>query len=148
VVGDRRGADVCARGHTVSTSHVVLCTNGFTDHVVEDEGGAWIRLHQRQQVVGTIGFMAAFFEERPRTPAAMSYIRNPTIGGDTPYAYVTRRSYDRPDGTVTLTCMGGLEHPIEQPWVREDPFPGAGARLHGRAHPTVCPADAPGGADI
>ena len=40
--------------------------------------------------------MAAFVEERPRTPAAMSYIRNATIGGDTPYVYVTRRTYDRP----------------------------------------------------
>ncbi len=43
----------------------------------------------------------------------MSYIRNPTIGGTTPYVYVTRRTYDRPDGTVTLTCMGGPEYRID-----------------------------------
>jgi glycine/D-amino acid oxidase-like deaminating enzyme len=54
----------------------------------------------------------------------MSYIRNTTIGGDTPYVYVTRRAYDRPDGTVTLTCMGGPEHPIDAPWEREGDFPG------------------------
>ena len=65
-----------------------------------------------------MGYMAAFVEERPRTPAAMSYIRNTTIGGDTPYVYVTRRTYDRPDGTVTLTCMGGPEHPIEAAYDR------------------------------
>jgi glycine/D-amino acid oxidase-like deaminating enzyme len=124
VVGDEGGAVAHIGHHTVSASHLVLCTNGFTDHVVQDEAGAPLRLHERQQVVGTIGFMAAFFEERSRTPAAMSYIRNTTIGGDTPYVYVTRRTFDRPDGTATLTCMGGPEHPLERPWVREEAFPG------------------------
>ena len=124
VVSDEGGVVLHARGHTVSASQVVLCTNGFTDHVVEDEAGAPIRLHERQQVVGTIGFMAAFFEERPRTPAAMSYIRNTTIGGDSPYVYVTRRTYDRPGSTATLTCMGGPEHPIDRPWVRDEHFSG------------------------
>jgi hypothetical protein len=75
-------------------------------------------------VTGTIGYMAAFIEERPRSSAAMSYIRNTTIGGDTPYVYVTRRAYDRPEGTATLTCMGGPEHPIDGPWVRDQDFPG------------------------
>jgi glycine/D-amino acid oxidase-like deaminating enzyme len=119
------GITVHALGHTVTASQVVLCTNGFTDHVVQDEHGAPIRLHARQQVVGTIGYMAAFFEDRPRTPAAMSYIRNSQIGGDVPYVYVTRRTYDRPDGTATLTCMGGPEWPIEGPWVPDAPFPGS-----------------------
>jgi glycine/D-amino acid oxidase-like deaminating enzyme len=125
VVGNQGGVVAHAGGHKVSASHVVLCTNGFTDHAVEDEGGAPIRLDGRQQVVGTIGFMAAFFEERPRTPAAMSYIRNTTIGGDTPYVYVTRRTYDQPGSTRTLTCMGGPEHPIDHPWVRDQAFPGS-----------------------
>ena len=119
------GAVVHARGHAVSAGHVVLCTNGFTDHVVEDAAGPPIRLHPDQQVVGTIGFMAAFFEDRPRPAAAFSYIRNATIGGDNPYVYVTRRTYDRADGTVTLTAMGGPEHPIEGPWLRDMPFPGS-----------------------
>jgi glycine/D-amino acid oxidase-like deaminating enzyme len=95
--------------------------------VVEDAAGSPIELDEQQRVVGTIGFMAAFFEERPRAAAAMSYIRNTTIGGDTPYVYVTRRTYDRRGGggTSTLTCMGGPEHPIDHRWVRDDPFPGA-----------------------
>jgi glycine/D-amino acid oxidase-like deaminating enzyme len=119
------GAVVEARGHRVAARHVVLCTNGFTRHVVEDDEGRPVELHPDQRVTGTIGFMAAFAEERPRSPAAMSYIRNETIGGDTPYVYVTRRTYDRPDGTVTLTCMGGPEHPIDHPWDADEPFPGA-----------------------
>ena len=125
IVVGQGGATAHAVGHTVTASQVVLCTNGFTDHVVEDEAGTPIVLHERQRVVGTIGFMAAFFEAQPRSPAAMSYIRNETIGGDVPYVYVTRRTYDRPDGAVTLTAMGGPEHPIDRPWIRDEPFPGS-----------------------
>jgi glycine/D-amino acid oxidase-like deaminating enzyme len=123
VVGND-GVTVHARGHAVTAGHAVLCTNGFVDHVVEDEAGERIGLVRDQEVVGTIGYMAAFVEERPRMPAAMSYIRNETIGGDTPYVYVTRRTYDRPDGTVTLTCMGGPEHTVDGPYDREACFPG------------------------
>ncbi len=118
------GAVIHAGGHLVDASRVMLCTNGFVDHVVEDDGGVRIGLHPDQQVTGTLGYMAAFVEEQPRTPAALSYIRNTTIGGDAPYVYVTRRTYDRVGGTVTLTCMGGPEHAIDGPWVRDDDFPG------------------------
>jgi glycine/D-amino acid oxidase-like deaminating enzyme len=124
VVGDA-GIAVEARGHTVHAQSVVLCTNGFVDHTVVDDTGAPVGLARDQQVVGTMGYMAAFFEERRREPAAMSYIRNTTIGGDTPYVYITRRTYDRPDDVATLTCMGGPEHPITgTSYDRDQPFPG------------------------
>ena len=115
---------VKAGRHAVTAGQAVLCTNGFVDHVVEDEAGERIGLARDQEVVGTIGYMAAFVEERPRTPAAMSYIRNETIGGDTPYVYVTRRTYDRDGGAVTLTCMGGPEHAVDGAYDREACFPG------------------------
>jgi glycine/D-amino acid oxidase-like deaminating enzyme len=102
-----------ARGHSVVASSVVLCTNGYVDHIVEDARGQRIGLAEDQRVTGTIGYMTAFVEDLPRIPAALSYIRNTTIGGDTPYVYVTRRTYDRADAIVTLTCMGGPEHPID-----------------------------------
>lgn len=54
----------------------------------------------------------------------MSYIRNIIIGGDTAYAYVTRRSYDRAADTVTLICMGGPEYPFHAVYRRDAPFPG------------------------
>jgi len=111
-----------AGGHVVTASRAVLCTNGFTEHVVEDSLGRQIELHPDQRVVGTIGFMTAFFEEHRRMPGAMSYIRNTTIGGSTPYVYVTRRTYDRPDDTVTMTCMGGPEWPFEGSWNADLPF--------------------------
>jgi glycine/D-amino acid oxidase-like deaminating enzyme len=120
------GGELEANGHTVRAARVVLCTNGYTRHVVEDEAGTALALHPEQQVVGTYGFMAAFAEEEPRAPAAMSYLRNEAVGsGEAPYVYITRRTYDRPDDTVTLTCMGGPEWPNEgvyDPWA---PFPGA-----------------------
>jgi len=124
VVGDGR-ARLHVRGRSVTAESVVLCTNGFVDHVVEDAGGGRIELHPDQRIVGTIGFMAAFFEEQPRSPAAFSYIRNTEIGGATPYVYVTRRAYERDGVPATLTCMGGPEWPIEPPWDPAMRFPGA-----------------------
>src|SRR5207237_734006 len=60
------------------------------------------------------------------TPAAMSYIRNVTIGGETPYVYVTRRTWDLLGETTTLTCMGGPEWPIaDGAWDPASPFPGS-----------------------
>jgi len=141
VVGDD-SVVVRARDRAVTATHVVLCTNGFVDHVVEDGAGERISLHSDQQVTPTIGYMAAFVEEQPRTPAAMSYIRNTEVGGDTPYVYVTRRTYDRADDTVTLTCMGGPEHPIDGAvYDRAAPFPGAMLTdMDGRIRPFAQPA--------
>jgi len=124
VIEDDR-ARLGTRGRSVRADSVVLCTNGFVDHAVEDGAGRSIDLHPAQRVVGTIGFMAAFFEEQPRSPAAFSYIRNVSIGGATPYVYVTRRAYERDGLPATLTCMGGPEWPIEPPWDPAMPFPGA-----------------------
>jgi glycine/D-amino acid oxidase-like deaminating enzyme len=125
VVGDDRVV-VHAGPHRVTAGHVVLCTNGFVDHAVEDAAGSPIRLAPDRRITGRIAHMAAFAEETPRPPASMSYIRNAMIGADTPYVYVTRRTYDRTDGTVTLTCMGGPEYPTHEPtYDRSAPFPGS-----------------------
>lgn len=114
-------------GRRVSGRHVVMCTNGFVDHTVQDERGRELRLADDQVIEGQVAHMTAFSEEQPRPPAAFSYIRNTTIGDDAaPYAYVTRRTYDRADATVTLTCMGGPEYPLhEAEYERDAPFPGS-----------------------
>lgn len=144
VVGDE-GVVVHTDAHSVTASRVVLCTNGFDDHTVLTREGQTIELAEDQRIVGTIGYMAAFAEEQMRPPAAMSYIRNEEIGGDTPYVYVTRRTYDRPDDVVTLTCMGGPEWPIEQPWSSDLPFPGSLlAEMDDTIRPFAQPERAPG----
>jgi len=102
------GATVHALGHVVSASKVVMCTNGFADHVIEDAA----HTQARPTVRRTVGYMAAFIEPEPRHPNVMSYIRNETIGGDTPYVYATRRTFDRASGPSTLTCFGGPERTL------------------------------------
>jgi glycine/D-amino acid oxidase-like deaminating enzyme len=125
VVVGPRGAAIHALGQRVESRHVVLCTNGFVEHRAEDVDGRPVELAADQQVIGRVAYMAAFVEDRPRPPAAMSYIRNVEVGGDTPYVYVTRRTYDQPDQTVTLTCMGGPEHPVAAgTWSAATPFLG------------------------
>ena len=102
-----------------------MCTNGFVDHAIQDAAGSPILLATDQQIVGRVAYMAAFAEDEPRPPAALSYIRNTVIGGPVPYVYVTRRTYDRPGDTVTLTCMGGPEYPFhEAVYDRDAAFPG------------------------
>jgi glycine/D-amino acid oxidase-like deaminating enzyme len=143
VVGEGR-AVVHARGHAVTSSHVVLCTNGFVDHVVTDELGGPVRLASDQRVTGRVAYMTAFVDQ-PRPPAAMSYIRNTTIGGATAYVYVTRRTYDRVDGAVTLTCMGGPEYPFLAEYDPDAPFPGTLlGEMDEQVRPFAQPARPPG----
>jgi glycine/D-amino acid oxidase-like deaminating enzyme len=90
----------------IRASRVVLCSNGFTDHAVEDCAGRALPRRVPTRVRGTIGFMAGFFEA-PRRPSAISYLVSPRIGEGQAYFYVTRRPC-RVDGRkLTLTCVGG-----------------------------------------
>ena len=109
VVVDDACAVLDAGDHRVRASAVVLCTNGFVDHVVEDASGEPVLLPSAQRISQTVGFMAGVIEDETRPPGVMSFIRNDRIGEDTPYAYVTRRTYESPTGDVTLTCFGGPE---------------------------------------
>jgi glycine/D-amino acid oxidase-like deaminating enzyme len=115
------GATLQAGGHTVTCEHVVLCTNGFRDHRVFDVDGSPIDL----PLIQTVGFMGAYFETGLMEPTAISFIKNERIGGDLPYGYLTRRTYDRPSGPATLTCLGGPEVELddEEPYDRDGPVP-------------------------
>jgi len=99
------GATLDAGGYRVACRRVVLCTNGYVDHEVAAADGSRIDL----PLIQTVGFMGGYFEREPQPPGAFSYIKNDRIGGDLPYGYATRRTYDRPGGTTTLTCVGGPE---------------------------------------
>src|SRR4051794_38331333 len=52
-----------ARRHSVASSQVVLCTNGFVDHVVTDQVGEPIRLASDQLVTGRVAYMTAFLDQ-------------------------------------------------------------------------------------
>ena len=103
------GAVLDAGGHRVDCDRVVLCTNGYIDHDVVATDGSRIEL----PLIQTVGYMGGYFERDPQPPGAMSFIKNAKIGGDLPYGYVTRRTYDRPGEAATLTCVGGPETELE-----------------------------------
>ena len=98
----------------MTATRVVMCTNGFVDHVVENLAGSDIGAHMHHRVNGTVGYMAGFVENAVRPANSISYIRNEIIGESTPYVYVTRRPYDRAEGAATLTCIGGPETPTRR----------------------------------
>ena len=74
---------------------VVLCTNGFLDHVLENLAGESLDHTVHHQLIGTKGYMTGVAEPGLRDPNAYSFIRNEHIGDDEmPYLYVTRRPWD------------------------------------------------------
>ena len=103
------GATLDAGGYRVECERVVLCTNGYVDHEIVATDGSRIEL----PLIQTVGYMGGYFERDPQPPGAMSFIKNARIGGDLPYGYVTRRTYDRPAGAATLTCVGGPETELD-----------------------------------
>ena len=113
VVLDERSATLTAGRFHIKSSRVVLCTNGFDHHTVENRAGALASQRLASRVRPRIGYMAGFISE-PGIPArATSYITNEQIGGSKPYYYVTCRPYDRNGRDTTLICLGGPETIIE-----------------------------------
>jgi glycine/D-amino acid oxidase-like deaminating enzyme len=106
-------AKISAGGYEVTAATVVMCTNGFVDHVVENLAGADIRPELHHRVMGDVGYMVGFVEDAPSEANAFSYIRNETIGGDTPYVYLTSRPHQGPRGAGTLVCIGGPEQQLD-----------------------------------
>jgi len=106
-------ATVIAAGHTLTAAHVVMCTNGFIDHIVENRVREDISPEMHHRVAGDVGYMVGFVEDGVREPAAFSYIRNEVIGGPTPYVYVTARPHEGADRRGTLVCIGGPEQELD-----------------------------------
>ena len=100
-----------ANGHTVHAERVVLCTNGFLDHVLENLVGESLDHTMHHQLIGTKGYMTGVAEPGLRDPNAYSFIRNEHIGDDeTPYLYVTRRLWD---DDQMLVVFGGPEEELD-----------------------------------
>jgi glycine/D-amino acid oxidase-like deaminating enzyme len=124
VLGDS-WATVDAGGYRVEAHRVVMCTNGFVDHVIHNTTGPDISPQLHHRVEGDVGYMVGFLDDEIREPTALSFIRNEVIGGDTPYVYVTSRSFERADGPGMLTCIGGPEDILDDAtaYVADSGFP-------------------------
>jgi len=99
---------------TVQAEKVVLCTNGFEHIKLTNKIGQDILKKFRKNIIGRIGYMAGYLEERDREPMATSYIQSESTGVNTadaePYFYITRRNYDNIfHKNKSLVCTGGPE---------------------------------------
>lgn len=143
------GASLDCGDHVIAASRVVLCTNGFNHHTVENRAGDPIDDEHGNTVASVVGYMAGFLGPAGAPPDASSYIRNAEIGGKLPYYYVTRRPYLLGADRLTLTCLGGPESSVDPqtPYEAESDMPATMMRAFDEeVRPVVVP-DRPAGED-
>jgi glycine/D-amino acid oxidase-like deaminating enzyme len=101
--------------HHVQVDRVILCTNGFEHITIINENGLDINTLFHHRVEGKIGYMAAFLESKPQSPAAISYFAEPGSDPEAAYFYLTRRPYQLDDETEqTLLSVGGPEKNLNE----------------------------------
>lgn len=122
--------------YTITTDHVVLCTNGFDTIKLFDEHGLMLDTKLRHSVSGIVGYMSAYVDPMQRPPLAASYLLQPdrddafyqsdTTTGD-PYFLITRRQYRHNHTNEMLISVAGPEVSIEDRklYSRESEFPDA-----------------------
>jgi glycine/D-amino acid oxidase-like deaminating enzyme len=95
---------------SVEAERIVLCTNGFENFTIQNAVGKDINTKFHDLVIGTVGYMAAFLEEKGRDPVAISYFSHKGIDEKDPYFYFTRRPYKhKQKGDWSLVSIGGPE---------------------------------------
>lgn len=113
--------------HSVVAKRIILCTNGFENFTIQNTVGKDINTKFHDLVIGTVGYMAAYLEEKGRVPVAISYFTTPGIDEKDPYFYFTRRPYKHKEkGEWSLVSIGGPEQqfPHKSYYERERlPFP-------------------------
>jgi len=111
----------------VLAEKIVLCTNGFENFTIHNAVGKDINKNFHDLVIGTVGYMAAYLEEKGRVPVAISYFTTPGTDEKDPYFYFTRRPYrHKQKGEWSLVSIGGPEQqfPHKSYYERERlPFP-------------------------
>jgi glycine/D-amino acid oxidase-like deaminating enzyme len=99
---------------TILADKVILCTNGFEHIKLTNKVGSDINKKFRKNIIGRIGYMAGYLEDKERGSMATSYIqsedKNISTADAEPYYYITRRNYN----TIflknkSLICIGGPE---------------------------------------
>lgn len=114
VVLKKKHALLDAGKHTIGAERVVLCTNGFENFDIFNEGGLFIDKKFHHLIEGKVGYMSGYLETMNKIPAAISYFTDdfdPT--SDDPYFYLTRRPHELDEKRHNLVCVGGPELSIE-----------------------------------
>lgn len=102
--------------HVVETGRVVLATNGFEQFHIVNLAGEDIDSSFHHLVTGRIGYMAAYIEDAPEPPTAISYLPKREVSSGDPtgeaYFYLTRRPHQTQITEKTLVCVGGPDQPL------------------------------------
>lgn len=141
VLGVAAASVHCGR-HRIAASRVVVCTNGFNHHTVENTSGEQLGSASGTMIEPVIGYMAGVLCPPGADPEATSYIRNAEIGGRLPYFYSTRRQYDLGGASYSLVCLGGPESEISEHlhYDPDSPVPSGVMQLFdGEVRPVVAP---------
>ncbi len=114
--------------HTIHAEKVVLCTNGFEDIQILNEGGLSIDKKFHHLVNGRVGYMSGYLENMNKAGAAISYYppkNDPFDDHPDPYFYLTRRIHEMEDQKHNLICVGGpeVEIPDRKNYHRDFDYP-------------------------
>ncbi len=101
-----------AGAHTVESTDVVLCTNGFENIQIFAAEGLAVNTRFHHSLHGVVGFMSGYLEPYTGVPAAIHYYPAVDPGltdtpGD-PYFYVTRRAYEYEHPSTKLRARHNL----------------------------------------
>lgn len=119
-------------GKFVLAERVVLCTNGFERlNIINTSSSADINTKFHDMVLGAVGYMAGYLEERNQPPVAISYLpdhlEDPTdIQQAESYFYLTRRPFEsEKNESHNLICLGGPESLMDDTndYKKEHPYP-------------------------
>lgn len=109
VVLTASGAHIKVNDNEVNARRVVLCTNGFEKFTITNRVGVDIDTNFHATVQGAVGYMAAYLEDRDKSPVAVSYLGDKDV-----YFYLTRRPFENEKNEKhNLVCIGGPETIIE-----------------------------------
>lgn len=100
--------------NVVNASRVVLCTNGFENIEILNEGGLEINKWFHHSLEGSVGYMSGYLEKMNKPSIAIGYYTEDIDpSANEPYFYMTRRPHDLNDEKQNLICLGGPELKIK-----------------------------------
>lgn len=100
-----------AEKNTINASKIILCTNGFENFDILNDGGLAINKNFHHLVGGKVGYMSGYLENIKKPPTVIAYCTDEYDPKDPEsiYLYLTRRPHEYGDKKHNLVCMGGPE---------------------------------------